>query len=61
MRRIVKKGGNKKAGKTIFTVDLVFGVVVVRDVPAIVCSQCGAYWISDEISVKLDEIVNDAR
>ena len=54
-------GGNKKAGKTIFTVDLVFGVVVVRDVPATVCSQCGADWISDEISAKLEEIVGDAR
>jgi YgiT-type zinc finger domain-containing protein len=36
-------------GKTTFTVDLGFGVVVVRDVPATVCSQCGADWISDDI------------
>ena len=35
-------GGSKKAGRTTFTVDLGFGVVVVRDVPASVCSQCGA-------------------
>ena len=34
-----------KEGKTTFTVDLGFGVVVVRDVPATVCSQCGADWI----------------
>ncbi|MBI5206208.1 MAG: type II toxin-antitoxin system MqsA family antitoxin [Candidatus Firestonebacteria bacterium] len=54
-------GGTKKAGKTIFTVDLGFGVVVVRDVPATVCSQCGADWIKDSISSKLEEIVNDAR
>jgi len=32
-------GGAKKEGKTTFTVDLGFGVVVVRDVPATVCSQ----------------------
>jgi len=54
-------GGNKKAGKTTFTVDLGFGVVVVRDVPANVCSQCGADWIEDSIASKLEEIVNDAR
>jgi YgiT-type zinc finger domain-containing protein len=54
-------GGNKKKGKTIFTVDLGFGVVVVRDVPATVCSQCGADWIEDAIASKLEEIVNDAR
>jgi YgiT-type zinc finger domain-containing protein len=54
-------GGTKKAGKTTFTVDLGFGVVVVRDVPATVCSQCGADWIDDATSAKLEEIVNDAR
>jgi YgiT-type zinc finger domain-containing protein len=54
-------GGNKKAGRTTFTVDLGFGVVVVRDVPASVCSQCGADWIEDSIASKLEEIVNDAR
>jgi len=54
-------GGSKKAGRTTFTVDLGFGVVVVRDVPASVCSQCGADWIEDSIASKLEEIVNDAR
>jgi len=54
-------GGSKTAGRTTFTVDLGFGVVVVRDVPASVCSQCGADWIDDSIASKLEEIVNDAR
>jgi YgiT-type zinc finger domain-containing protein len=54
-------GGTKKAGKTTFTADLGFGVVVVRDVPAMVCSQCGADWIEDTIAAKLEEIVSDAR
>ncbi len=54
-------GGTKKAGQTTFTVDLGFGVVVVRNVPATVCSQCGADWIQDPIAAKLEDIVNDAR
>ncbi len=54
-------GGKKGAGKTTFTVDLGFGVVVVREVPATVCSQCGADWIDDAISEKLEKIVDDAR
>ncbi|MEK7226765.1 MAG: type II toxin-antitoxin system MqsA family antitoxin [Bacteroidota bacterium] len=54
-------GGNKKEGKTTFTADLGFGVVVVRDVPATVCSQCGADWIKDNIASRLEDIVNDAR
>ncbi|MBW8003327.1 MAG: type II toxin-antitoxin system MqsA family antitoxin [Planctomycetes bacterium] len=43
-------GGNKKQGKTTFTVDLGFGIVIVGDVPATVCSQCGADWIEDAAS-----------
>jgi len=38
-----------------------FGVVVIREVPATVCSQCGADWIDDATASKLEEIVNDAR
>lgn len=54
-------GGKKEKGKTTFTVDLGFGVVVVRDVPATVCSQCGADWIQDTITQKLEKIVQDTR
>jgi YgiT-type zinc finger domain-containing protein len=54
-------GGSKIAGKTTFTTDLGFGVVVVRDVPATVCELCGADWIDDKIALKLESIVNDAR
>jgi YgiT-type zinc finger domain-containing protein len=54
-------GGTKQAGRTTFTVDLGFGVVVVRDVPAKVCGQCGTDWIEDSIASKLEEIVDDAR
>lgn len=54
-------GGTKKEGKTTFTVDLGYGVVVVRDVPATVCSQCGADWIEDNVALMLENIVNDAR
>ena len=54
-------GGSKKTGKTTFTADLGFGVVVVRDVPATVCPQCGADWIDDVVASKLEGIVNDSR
>jgi hypothetical protein len=38
-----------------------FRVVVVRRVPATVCSPCGADWIEDRIARQLEEIVKDAR
>jgi YgiT-type zinc finger domain-containing protein len=54
-------GGLKEPGKTIFSVDLGFGVVVVRDVPATICSQCASDWIEDKVADQLEQIVNEAR
>jgi YgiT-type zinc finger domain-containing protein len=54
-------GGSKKPGTTTFTADLAFGVVVVRQVPATVCAQCGAEWLSDDIAARLEAVVEDAR
>jgi len=53
--------GNMKSGKTTFTVDLDFRIVVVRQVPAQVCSQCGESWLSDATSEGLEEIVDGIR
>ena len=54
-------GGTIKTGKTTFTAELGFGIVVVRNVKADVCSQCGADWIDDSTASKLETIVTDAR
>ncbi len=54
-------GGSKRAGTTTFTAELGFGVVVVRNVPALVCAQCGAYWIADEVAARIEELVEDTR
>lgn len=54
-------GGSKGPGMTTFTADLSSGVVVVRKVPATVCTQCGADWIDDQVAKQLEAIVNDAK
>jgi YgiT-type zinc finger domain-containing protein len=54
-------GGKKTKGKTTFSVDLGSGVVVVREVEATICSQCGEEWIDDATARQLEQIVNDAR
>lgn len=53
--------GHKTAGTTTFTTDLGSGVVVVRRVPATVCSQCGEEWIDDAAARQLEQVVNEAR
>ena len=54
-------GGTKTRGTTTFIVDLGFGVVVVRDVHAMVCDQCGADWIEDSVAERLEQTVDNAR
>ncbi|MFH0764815.1 MAG: type II toxin-antitoxin system MqsA family antitoxin [Calditrichota bacterium] len=54
-------GGDRQPGTTLFSVDLGHGVVVVRNVPASVCSQCGEALLSDETAAELERIVGDAR
>ena len=54
-------GGKKTAGRTTYSVDLGFGVVVVRNVPATVCDQCGEEWIGAEIASELERLVEEAR
>ena len=48
-------------GRTTFSADLGSGVVVVRNVRATVCAQCGEEWIDTDTAHQLEEIVNDAR
>ena len=54
-------GGKKTDGKTTFSAELGSGVVVIRQVRATVCSQCGEEWIDDATARQLEQIVNDAR
>ena len=54
-------GGRQKQGTTTFTVDLGFGVVVVRNVPALICEICGEEWLQDQIAEALEHIVDQAR
>ena len=54
-------GGIKDSSTTSLMVDYKEGLVLVRDVPATICLQCGEEWISDESASKLEEIVALAR
>ncbi len=53
--------GTRRPGTTTFTADLGFGVVVIRNVPASVCSQCGADWIEDPVAQRIEHLVEEAR
>jgi len=54
-------GGRCAEGKTLFAADIAAGVLVVRDVPALVCQQCGEEWIGDDAVGWLQALAADAR
>lgn len=54
-------GGKRVPGRTTFSADLGTGLVVVRNVPATVCDQCGAEWIDDATAARLENMTSDAR
>lgn len=36
-------------------------IIIIKNVPALVCTQCGEVYYSDDIAEKLEEIVNRLR
>ncbi|MGM0643688.1 MAG: type II toxin-antitoxin system MqsA family antitoxin, partial [Thermodesulfobacteriota bacterium] len=54
-------GGFFEKGTTTFTVDYKAGVVVVRNVTAFVCDQCGEAWLDDQTAQQLEHIVDKAK
>jgi len=54
-------GGEKRPGKTTYTVETEFGLVVIRNVPAMLCSQCGEEWIGVSTAKALEKLMGEAR
>lgn len=48
-------------GTTTFAADADGTVVVVRDVPADVCDNCGEAFISDAVAAELEALVTEAK
>ena len=54
-------GGLKKQGTTTFTVDMKDTLVVIRNVPATLCSLCGNEWLSYEVAANVESMVEEAK
>ena len=53
--------GQKQPGRTTFTADLGENLVVIRNVPAKICDQCGEEWIADDVFQQIERIVENAK
>ncbi len=54
-------GDDMSLGTTTFTVDYKNGIIVVRNVSAFVCKQCGETWFDDTTSEQLEQLVKEAQ
>ncbi len=54
-------GGSKTEGGTTYTVSVGSGVLVVKDVPARLCEQCGEVWLDDETMKRLEALAQEVR
>jgi YgiT-type zinc finger domain-containing protein len=53
--------GELTAQETIFTTELNNCVVIIKNVPSLVCSQCGEVVHSDAVSQRLEQIVDSVK
>ncbi len=51
--------GRLHEGKTEFTVKVEGDVISVKDVPALICEECGEAYFTPEISLKIDQIMRE--
>lgn len=53
--------GKAEKGTTTFVLDLKSSLIVVRNIPALVCTQCGEEWIEDSTAIELELITERAK
>lgn len=52
---------NLTKGNVNHIVDLGEGIIIIKNVPANVCEQCGEYYVDTQIALKLEAIVEEVK
>ena len=53
--------GKTEAGKVNHIIDINGHIVIVKNVPALVCKQCGDYFLEHPIAVKIEKLLNEVE
>ena len=53
--------GTLEDRQTTFMVDIGNSIIIVKNVPSQVCTQCGETTYTDGVAAELERIVNEAR
>ncbi|MBM2816146.1 MAG: hypothetical protein HW421_2908 [Ignavibacteria bacterium] len=54
-------GGSAKEGHTTLTVDNGERLVVLRNIPAMVCTNCGEEWIANDTAIRVEESISATK
>ncbi len=60
MKCVICKHGDTHAGKTTVTLHRGQSSIIIKDVPADVCENCGEYYLSDDISAQVLKLGEEA-
>ena len=56
-----KCNGKVEEKRVNYMVDLEKNIIIIKDVPAKVCSQCGEQYFDDETAENIEKIVNKLK
>jgi YgiT-type zinc finger domain-containing protein len=57
---VICKTGTTSPGSTTVTLQRANSVVVIRDVPANICQDCGEYYLNEQVARKVYKLAEDA-
>ena len=60
MKCVICKQGQTHDGLTTVTLDRGRTTVVIKDVPAQICENCGQYYLSEEVTEKVQNLAQQA-
>jgi YgiT-type zinc finger domain-containing protein len=60
MKCVICKHGNTEPGRTTVTLERGPTIVVIRDVPAQVCTECGEYYVDVDTSARILALAEEA-
>jgi len=60
MKCVICKSGETHAGQATVTLHRGEATIIIKDVPAQICDNCGEYYLSDEISEQVINLAENA-
>jgi YgiT-type zinc finger domain-containing protein len=60
MKCVICKQGQTNKGLTTVTLERGYTTVVIKDVPAELCENCGEYYLSEDVTEKVQNLAEQA-